>query len=333
MPHEDEIYDITIIGAGPVGMFAAFYAGLREMRVKVLEALPQVGGQLAVLYPEKYIYDIPGYPKILAKELVKELYTQANKFRPSWCLEERVEAIERTPGQTWKLTTSMGEHQSRTIIICAGVGAFSPMKLNVETLLDFEGKGVEYFPRNKAHYRNKKVVVVGGGDSAVDTALLLNDWAEEVYLIHRREGFRAHESSVTELHHSTVNVKIWKEIKEVLGKDHVQKVTVFDNRDKSEETLEVDEIIMNLGFKTDFGPINDFGLDLERRGIKVSSMMKTNLEGVYAAGDIAYPVDAAQLKLIATGFGQAALAVNYAKNYINPADKVFPGHSSEKRLG
>lgn len=327
-----DVYDTTIIGAGPAGLFGAFYAGLRNMRTKIIEALPHVGGQLTVLYPDKFIYDVAGYPKILSKDLVKCLAEQAFQFNPTVCLGERVGSLEYVNGDIIRLSTNVGSHHSKTVIICAGVGAFAPNKLNRPGVEKFENRGVFYFVKDKAYFRGKRVLIIGGGDSAVDWALTLNHWAQEVKLIHRRDVFRAHESSVTDLFNSGVEVRLFWELKEIHGDDKVEAATVFANQTGEEETLPVDAVLINIGFKADIGPIADWGLELNKRAIKVNGMMETNLPGVYAAGDIADPVGSVHLKLIATGFAQATIAVNCAKHYIDPQSRVFPGHSSQLRL-
>lgn len=330
MPERD-IYDVIILGAGPTGLFATFYAGLREMRTKLIEVLPEPGGQLAVLYPEKLIYDVPGFPKILAKDLVANLVEQVEKWHPTMCFEQQAQQLERGEDGILKVTTDREAHYARTAIICGGIGAFHPNKLDNESLNRFENNGVYYFVQDKRPFYRKKLLVVGGGDSAVDWALNLKDYAAAVTLIHRREGFRAHPSSVTELMNSSVDVRLWYELKEIHGDDHITGATIFDNRTHEEMTIEIDAVLMNLGFKADLGPIKEWGLELDKRYIVVNARQEANIPGVYAAGDIASQPGAEPLNLIATGFGQAAVAVNHAYSYIT-GGRVFPGHSSEMRL-
>jgi thioredoxin reductase len=326
-----EVSDMLILGAGPTGLFAAFYAGLREMHTKIIEALPQPGGQLAVLYPEKTIYDVPGIPRILAKDLVSDLVEQCSKWHPQFFYQEHAQELKREEDGTLVLTTDKQTHYGRAVIICGGIGAFHPNKLDIESLKHFEGKGVYYFVQDKKPFYRKRLLVVGGGDSAVDWALNLKDYAKSVTLIHRREGFRAHPSSLTELMNSTVDVRLWHELREVHGDDHVTGVTIFDNRTNEESTLEVDDILMNLGFKADIGPIKDWGLELDKRYLVVNCRQETNIPGVYAAGDISRQEGVEPLNLIVVGFGHAAVAVNHAFSYVT-GGKVFPGHSSEMRL-
>jgi thioredoxin reductase len=333
MTDDNETYDITIIGAGPTGMFGTFYAGLREMKTLLIEALPQPGGQLAVLYPEKSIYDVAGYPCILAKDLVKELWQQAAKFNPDVRFDEQVVHLRRGADNCLVVATDKAIYRSRTVLIAAGIGAFAPNKLDRPGLAEFEGRGIHYFVENADLFRSKRLIIVGGGDSAVDWALTLKDWAQKVTLVHRRADFRAHERSVAELMTAEeIEKRLGWEVKEVQGNGHVQAATIFSNQTGEEMTIEVDALLLNLGFKADLGWIRGWGLEFDKRAIAVDGLMATNLPGVYAAGDIAGPKGSVALTLIATGFAQAVLAVNCAKNYLDPKARIFPGHSSEKRL-
>ena len=328
----EEVYDLTIIGAGPSGLFGAFYAGLRRMKTKVIDALEQPGGQVAVLYPEKYIFDVPGYSKILAKDLVKSLIQQAFQYNPTVVLGERVTSLRRTNGN-FELGTDKGtKHVSKAVLVAAGVGAFSPNKLEAQGAADYEGKGVYYFVKDKSVFKGKNLLVVGGGDSAVDWALNIQDTAKKITLVHRRDVFRAHEGSVTELMKSSCDVKLFYEVKTVIGDGtKVTGAVVFDNRTRVETALDVDAILVNIGFRADLGPIKDWGLQIDGREIRANGRMETNIPGVFVAGDIAGPLDGVKLNLIATGYAQAALAVNVAKAYVDPTSKIFPGHSSEMR--
>lgn len=328
---ERDVYDITIIGAGPTGLFGAFYAGMREMRTKIVEALPEPGGQLAVLYPEKFIYDVAGFPKILAKDLVKGLVEQSSQWNPTLCYEERAQTLVCEDDGTLVLGTNKATHYSKTIVICGGIGAFRPNKLDNDSLNRFEGNGVFYFVQKKEPFHKKRLLVVGGGDSAVDWALNLKDYAEQVTLIHRRGEFRAHAASVTELMNSSVDVRLFHELEVVEGDDHITGAVIYDNRTKEKTHLELDMVLMNLGFKADLGPLKEWGLQIDKRYIVVNNRHETNIPGVYAAGDIASQPDTEPLNLIATGFGQVTVAVNYAYAHIT-GGKVFPGHSSEMRL-
>lgn len=333
----EDVYDITILGAGPTGLFAAFYAGLRDMKTKVLESLPDAGGQLSVLYPEKFIFDVPGHPKVLAKDLVKLLVEQCALFDPHYVFEERAQTLERVDvdgEEVWRIGTSGGrDHLSRTVAICGGIGAFAPNRLDRPGVDEYEGKGVSYFVQDKRSLRGKRLLIVGGGDTAVDWCLNLKDWAREVTLIHRRDQFRAHESSVAELRLSPVNVLTPWELKEVHGDRVVESATIYHNATREERHLEVDAVLINVGFKAALGPIAEWGLTLaDNRHIRVDPTMATNLPGVFAAGDIAAMEGSEPLPLIVTGFAQAAIAANAARHYIDPSSRLMPGHSSELRL-
>lgn len=325
---ENEIFDVTIIGAGPTGLFGAFYAGMRTMKTKIIDALEEPGGQLTALYPEKFIYDAPGFPKVIAKDLVRMLVEQASQWNPAMCLGERVLTLEQTGDGNWSIGTDKGIHYSRTIVICAGVGAFAPNKLGVADTDKFEGNGLYYFVKEKAVFRDKNLLIVGGGDSAVDWAINLSGIAKSITLIHRRDEFRAHESSVNEMRSLPVRVLTPFEVKSIQGNDSPESVTIFNNQTQEEETINVDAVLVNVGFKADIGPIRNWGLELDKRVIIVNNKMETNLPGVYAAGDIA--AEEVKMNLIATGYGQAALAVNVAKHHVDPKSAIFPGHSSEK---
>ena len=324
---DESIYDITIVGGGPSGLFAAFYAGLRGTRTKIIDSLPQLGGQLAALYPDKYIYDIPGFPRILAGELVERQVEQAMQFSPTICLNEKVTRLETPPNGVIELTTEPGNiHLSRTVVIAAGVGAFVPRTLDIPDLDRMAGKGVFYFVKDLEAFRGKRVLVVGGGDTALDWAHSLLDYADEVTLIHRRGRFRAHEHTVSEILHSECTVLPYYELESLEGDDCVRSVTIFDNRTGEEHEVEVDAIILGLGFLANLGPIREWGLEIVKNSIQVDNTYQTNLPGVYAVGDIS--TYEGKLKLIATATAEAAVAVNFAKNYIDPSAKVSPGHST-----
>lgn len=337
----DTVFDISFIGAGPTGLFGAFYAGLRELSVKLIDALPQPGGQLIALYPEKMIYDTPGLPAILAKDLVTDLVRQASQWKPVFALSERAHGLQRVPapggpeGETcWRVDTDRGQHYTRTLILAAGIGAFEPVTLKDETVQGFIGRGVEYMVHDLDAYRNKRVLIIGGGDSAVDWALAMQPIAKHVTLIHRREGFRALDTSVNALKASTVDVRLFHELRTLKGKDRVSSAAIFDSRTQAETTLEVDEVILALGFKADLGPVREWGLEtIGRRYVKVNCKGETNLPGVYAAGDVALQENQDPLNLIVIGYGQVTTAVNYAYTVVRPGGKVFPGHSSEKMAG
>ena len=328
--HQPDIFDITIVGGGPTGLFALFYAGLRGLRAKLIDSLAELGGQLITLYPEKYIYDVAGFPKILAKDLVKQCVAQGLRFDPAVCLEEKVRELSYHADRLICLRTDTGEHWTRAVVLTVGVGAFEPKKLTLPNIDRFEGQGIYYFVKEKQPFVDKTVLIVGGGDSAVDWALMLKDVAKKVVLIHRRDQFRAHPQSVEELMTAPVEVKLFYEVKAVHGSSQLEGVTIFHNKTKEETDLKVDAMILSLGFLADLGPIKKWGLAVESNTIVVNERMETNLPGVYAAGDAV--THAGKLKLITTGHGEAAIAVNFAATYINPESKAFPGHSSTMTL-
>lgn len=327
---EDQIYDVTIIGGGPTGLFGLFYAGLRQMSAKVIDSLDELGGQLIALYPEKYIYDMPSHARVLAKDLVASMVEQGMQYGATAVLGQQVTTLERREngdGGIWVLGTHKGEqHLTRTVVITAGAGSFAPVKLERTSVEEWEGKGIHYFVRDLNRFAGRRVLIVGGGDSAVDWALHLHPIAKSVTVIHRRDKWRAHELSVQELLESPVEVRVWWELEEVCGDDCVREVGIFENRSNEKHRFECDEIILSLGFKADLGPMRSWGLELKGNSIQVNSRMETNLPGVYAAGDVVnYD---GKLKLIATGVGEAAVAVNLAKTVIDPTARLFPGHST-----
>jgi len=326
------LYDLIIVGAGPVGLYATYYAGLRKMKTKLIDALPQLGGQMTALYPEKYIYDVAGFPKVLSKDLAKNLEEQALQYNPDISLNQKInelKVINDNGDRVYELLSETGvSHFAKSIILCVGVGAFMPRKLDLYDVKKLEGKGVYYFVSNVEIFRNKKILIVGGGDSAVDWANSLVSIADKLTLIHRRDEFKAHEDNVRKMFESKVDVKLWYELKAVYGTEHVTGATIFNNKTNEEIDLELDYILLNLGFIANLGNIKNWGLKIDKNNIIVNTTMQTNLPGIYAAGDIVgYD---GKLKLISTGFGEAAVAVNYAKTFIDPKSKVFPGHSSDK---
>ncbi|WP_232718640.1 NAD(P)/FAD-dependent oxidoreductase [Bacillus sp. FJAT-45037] len=325
--NEKTMYDITIIGGGPTGLFAAFYAGMRQAKVKIIESMPQLGGQLSALYPEKYIYDVAGFPKVKAQDLVDGLAKQAQQFNPNIVLSQSVTNVEKQEDETFKIKTDKEEHYSKAIIITAGVGAFQPRRLEVEGATEYEGKNLHYFINDLTSFTGKRVLICGGGDSALDWSLMLEPLAKEVTLIHRRDKFRAHEHSVELLNNSSVKVMTPFGIKELHGDgEAIHQVTLQEVKGEREETLDVDAVIVNFGFVSSLGPIKQWGLEIEKNSIVVNSKMETNIKGIYSAGDVC--TYDGKVKLIATGFGEAPTAVNNAKAYIDPNAKVHPGHST-----
>jgi len=321
-----DLYDVTILGAGPVGLYAAYYAGFRTMRTKIIESLNALGGQVTALYPEKWIYDVAGFPRILGRQLVDNLAEQAMQYKPTVCLGETVSGLTALPDATLQLKTERAVHLTRTVLITAGIGAFHPKTFKNPAIDGFDGKGLYYFIRSFQDFKDRRVLIAGGGDSAVDWALGLLGIARSITLIHRRDQFRAHEDSVQKMLNSAIQVKTFYELRRLEGTDKVERAVIYSNKTNVDETIEVDAVIASLGFLSTLGPIQEWGLDLEHDSIRVNTRTETNLRGVYGAGDIVtYP---GKVKLIATGFGEAATAVNNAAAYINPKASVFPGHSS-----
>jgi thioredoxin reductase (NADPH) len=321
--------DLLIVGGGPTGLFGAFYAGLRQMSVKILDSLEALGGQLVTLYPEKYIYDVAGFPRVIAKDLAKNLVEQALQYGPAVCLGEQVSALEFDEGnRIYTVRTARAAHPARAILVAAGIGSFAPKLLSLANAHDYEGHGLHYFVRDLATFRGRRILIVGGGDSAVDWANTLSDIAT-VTLIHRRDQFRAHEDSVRRMKEGHTRMMLFHELKAIGGDGRLQWATIYDNRNNDEHTLEIDDVVVNIGFINTLGAIRDWGLELEGSAIRVDPTMRTSRPGIFAAGDIvSYP---GKLKLIATGFGEACTAVNYAKTWIDPGAKAFPGHSSEMK--
>lgn len=324
---DQKVYDVTIIGGGPVGLFTAFYGGMRQASVKIIESLPQLGGQLTALYPEKYIYDVAGFPKILAQELVENLKKQMSKFEPTICLEQAVENVEKLEDGSFKLTTDTEVHYSKTIIITAGNGAFQPRRLELGNASKFEGINLHYFVEDLNKFANKRVIVCGGGDSAVDWALMLEPIAKEVTLVHRRDKFRAHEHSVENLMKSSVHVMTPYIPEELVCDEEAIKQVILKSADgETKETIEVDDVLVTFGFVSSLGPIKEWGLNIEKNSIVVNSKMETNIPGIYAAGDIC--TYDGKVKLIASGFGEAPTAINNAKAYMDPKARIQPLHST-----
>jgi thioredoxin reductase (NADPH) len=330
----DDIYDITIIGAGPTGLFAAFYAGLRGARTQIIDALEEPGGALTAIYPEKYIYDVIGFPRVLAKDFVAHCDIQARQADPTVRLKEQVLELEVLPDGVIRLGTTRGDRWSRTVIVCAGVGAFEPKRLDLPGIRELEGRGVHYFAKRVEDFRDKNVVIVGGGDSAVDWAVMLEPVASQVTLIHRSK-FRAHEATVRQLEESTVDLNYpGYEITAVHQTEDARLSGItFKNAAGEERTIPADDLIVAIGFVADLGPMKTWGFELQRNQIVVDKItMETGIPGVYAAGDVVYYP--AKFKLIVTGAAEAVTAVNHAMTFIDPKARLDPGHSTnimEKR--
>lgn len=325
-----ELVDITVIGGGPTGLFAAFYAGMRGRSVRIVDSLPELGGQLTALYPEKHIFDVGGFPRVLAKDLARSLIDQALQFDPEVVLDEEIREVLTQEDGTLLLRGRNGDLRTRALVIAAGKGAFEPMRLDCPGYDDFLGRGVHYSVLDPERWRDRTVVLVGGGDSALDWTLILKDVCARTVLVHRRDGFRAHERSVELLHEAVGRGEVeflpFHEVREISGDDRVRRTVVFDNRSGSEREILCDGVLSFLGFKPDLGPILNWGLELGKNRIRVDHLMRTNRAGVFAAGDIV-EYDG-KLDLIVTGFSEAALAVNHAVHHVDPKARVNPGHST-----
>lgn len=319
--------DILIIGAGPTGLFTVFEAGLLKLKTHLIDALPQPGGQCSEIYPKKPIYDIPAFPEILAGDLVKNLLEQIKPFEPGFTLGERAETLEKLDDGTFIVTTNKNtQHHAPVVAIAGGLGSFEPRKPPILNIVDFEDKGVSYFIKDPEVYRNKSVVIAGGGDSALDWAMYLVDVAAEVALVHRREEFRGALDSVERVSELAKLGKIEMitnaEVVGLQGKDQLEKV-VIRHKDKArgEEFREVDEFIPLFGLSPKLGPIGSWGLEIEKNAIKVDNSYdyQTNIPGVYAIGDV--NTYKGKLKLILSGFHEAAIMCQSAYARINPDKK------------
>lgn len=314
--------DILIIGAGPTGLFAVFEAGLLQLKCHLIDALPQAGGQCSEIYPKKPIYDIPGFPEVLAGDLVSNLMEQIKPFQPGFTLGERAQTIEKQPDGSFIVTTNKGtKHQAPIIAIAGGLGSFEPRKPLLENLSKYEDNGVAYMIKDPEVYRNKKVVIAGGGDSALDWSIFLTEVASEVTLVHRRNEFRGALDSVEKVRHlknrGKINLITPAEIVGLQGKDTLEAVLI-QKTGGEEIVLNVDDYIPLFGLSPKLGPIGDWGLEIEKNAIKVDNTLdyQTNIPGIYAIGDVnTYP---GKLKLILCGFHEATLMCQSAYQRIFP---------------
>ncbi|MBO6827951.1 MAG: NAD(P)/FAD-dependent oxidoreductase [Muricauda sp.] len=318
--------DILIIGAGPTGLFAVFEAGLLQLKCHLIDALPQAGGQCSEIYPKKPIYDIPGFPEVLAGDLVDNLMEQIKPFQPGFTLGERAETIEKLDDGTFIVTTNKGtKHHAPVVAIAGGLGSFEPRKPLLENLEKYEDNGVAYMIREPEIYRGKKVLIAGGGDSALDWSIFLADVAEEVTLVHRRNEFRGALDSVEKVQHlkneGKINLITPAEVVALKGEDSLEKVTVQNTNTSEETDIAVDYFIPLFGLSPKLGPIANWGLEIEKNAIKVDNTYdyQTNVPGVYAIGDVnTYP---GKLKLILCGFHEATLMCQSAYQKIHPDKK------------
>lgn len=324
---DEKIYDTTIIGGGPSGLFTAFYAGMREISVKILESLPELGGQLTALYPEKKIYDVGGVPEITGRELVDTLIEQAYTFNADIELNETVNRIEKITEQKFKIITNKTTHYSKTIIITAGAGAFEPKKLELKNPKQHNRTNIHYAVKNLKDFEGKKVFLSGGGDSAVDWALTLEPIAKKVTLVHRRNIFRAHERKVKQLVNSSVEILTPFIITALEGEgSHTKQVRLEEKGGTLTIDVDVDEIIVNHGFKSSLKSVKNWNLKMYKNSIIVDANMETNIKGIYAAGDIT--TYQSKLKLITLGFAEGPIAVSNVKHYLDPKSRLQPGHST-----
>ena len=317
--------DILIVGAGPVGMFTVFEAGLLKLKCHLIDVLPQAGGQLTEIYPKKPIYDIPGYPSVLAGELIKNLDEQIAPFKPGFTLGERVETIERTEEKLFTVKTNRGTVvQAPVIAIAGGLGCFEPRKPPLDNLSFFEDNGVDYIIKDPEKYRDKKIVIAGGGDSALDWAIFLSDVAKEVSLVHRRTSFRGALDSVDKVmelaQKGKINLITNAQITELHGEEKLDAVGIKSKSGEIEK-FETDHFIPLFGLSPKLGPIAEWGLNIQKSSIEVDTVdYSTNVEGIYAIGDInTYP---GKLKLILCGFHEGTLMVQSAFKYIYPDQKL-----------
>lgn len=317
--------DIIIIGAGPTGLFTVFEAGLLKLKCHLIDALPQPGGQCSELYPKKPIYDIPGFPEILAGDLTRNLLEQGKQFEPGFTLGERADTVEKQEDGTFIVTTNKGtKHQAPVVAIASGLGSFEPRKPQLENLAKYEDIGVEYMIKEPEMYRDKKVIIAGGGDSALDWSIFLADVAKSVTLVHRRNEFRGHLDSVEKVQElkdaGKINLITPAEVTDILGDGKVEAIEIT-KKDEEPFTLETDHFIPLFGLSPKLGPIANWGLEIEKNAIKVNNALdyQTNIPGIFAIGDGNYYPG--KLKLILCGFHEATIMCQAAYKIINPGKK------------
>ncbi len=316
--------DLAIIGAGPAGLFAAYYAGFRGFSTVVVDALPEIGGQVSAMYPEKEIFDIAGIPAIRGRDLIDNLAAQAGAYHPTYLLSRKVVGLAHGDDDVTLTTDADDTIVAKAVIVSGGIGSFTPRPLPAGS--EWAGRGLVYFIPSLREHADKDVVIVGGGDSAFDWAWSLRDIARSITIVHRRDALRAHGATVEQVRNAGVRLIVNAEVTAVDGDDVVRSVTVRDKVGGAEETLPCDTLVAALGFVANIGPITDWGLELDKRHIRVNTAMFTNLPRVLACGDVV--TYDGRVPLIAVGFGEAATAVNNAAPLIDPAFGVFPGHSS-----
>jgi len=316
--------DLLIVGAGPAGIYAAYYAGFRSLSSVVIDSLEEAGGQITAMYPEKLIFDVAGFPAVKGKDLIKNLMDQAAAFKPTYVLGETANELIKNPDGSFTVKSENHEINCKAIIITGGIGKFTPRPLPAAE--GWQGKGLVHFVPSFELHKDEDVVIVGGGDSAFDWALALHPIAKSVSLVHRRDAFRAHEASVEQVKKLGVTFYLESEISEVFGSDKIEKVAVKNVKGGDVTELKADTLVAALGFTANIGPLAEWGLELDKRRIVVNSSMMTNVDKIFAAGDIT--TFEGKVALISVGFGEAATAVNNAAVAINPEAHLFPGHSS-----
>ncbi len=325
-----DIREITIIGGGPAGLFALFYAGMRGASAQIVDALMEPGGQLAALYPEKLVFDVAGFPKVLAKDLVRSLVEQAGQFGAPIHCGQTVTGLEEADG-IFTLVTETDRFPTRALVIAAGIGAFSPRRLPQACAGPWYGRGIDDKVLDPQRYRGQHVVIIGGGDSAFDWAHQLEGIAAGITLVHRSDRFRAHQATVDAVMGAAAAgrtaVHTFHELADVIARDgKIVELELRDIKAKSTRRVRCDVVLPMLGFVSDMGALTSWGLTIEKDEIVVNQLMETGRAGIWATGDVnTYP---GKLKLIATGFGESAIAVNQAVHWLHPEKKVNPGHSS-----
>jgi ferredoxin/flavodoxin---NADP+ reductase len=321
------VVDVLIVGAGPVGLYGAYYAGVRGLSVALVDSLSQVGGQVTAMYPEKQIYDIAGFPAVSGRDLVRDLATQADQSSPTYLLGHEAQQLDRLDDGRLAVTTSEGRRvECGAVVVTGGIGTFTPRPLPAGE--EFLGRGLDYFVPTTAEYVGADVVIVGGGDSALDWAMMLEPLAASVTLVHRREAFRAHSASVEKVRASGARMIVNAQVTALEGGALVEKAHVTVKGEDTPRVLPCQKVVAALGFTANLGPMREWGLDLhDNRHLVVDSAMRTNLPGVFAAGDIT-DYDG-KVRLISVGFGEVATAVNNAAVHLDPEAHVFPGHSSD----
>jgi ferredoxin/flavodoxin---NADP+ reductase len=329
-----DLVDVTIIGGGPTGLFARFYAGMRGVSAQIIDALPQLGGQLTALYPEKYIFDVGGYTKVLAKDLVHDLVAQSAQFGAGEFLNQCVAGLEEEDGH-FVLVTDQGRFPTRTLVIAAGIGAFSPRRLPQPVAAPWYGRGISDVVTDPSELEGKRVVIIGGGDTAFDWAHQLHGRASRVSLVHRSDRYRAHAATIAEVQRQVSEGRsdLWPfhELHDVRSEgDRLTGVVLRETKSKETREVACDVVLPMLGYISDLGTLASWGLKVTNDEIEVNSQMETGRPGIYAAGDVTtYP---GKLKLIATGFAEGATAINQAVHWIYPERKVAPGHSSNMAI-